>query len=534
MYLATAANKQDKTQVLLALRRETNPHFKRFALALALGFILSRALVILSFEPVHGPYYHEMVQNQFSIAEARWNGHPNSWDKKRQAAAVLESERLKRQLSIEEWDTLPRWEFTTFPAMDLPGYGYLIAVTSGLFGTQLTSRYAFALQLLAEFLGILLYCLLIWRFMSPHLACWTGWIYVIAYVFVHPVSGQPIRDLMVIPVYSLLCWVVLEGFRVSQPKGLEFLKRIGKPQILHLAKLTAALVTVALLLWVRPIGYYFIYGLALLILFFPKKIGKLRLSALVLICFGFLAFSLPLQNFNRHYYGTKDPKFLGWGLWVSLGLVQPNDFGFVYGDRDMRRWGQERLGDPHLGLGDIRLNEEAYRYALSAIRQQPSLLLRSYGEKFKRFWKEPLSWEAYWTLKTTGDLAQEVDLEKGNFLWNKLTLYLKLIARYPIDALHRAVSIYGFFFSKLGLIGICLGLLLRKESMRTLIRERWVFLVLLSPLIYHLTQFFLYVPERRHFAQGAWPLCLGVAVFVEWMIQSKRKSKTSAPHATVA
>lgn len=470
---------------------------KRTSWALLLGaFILTRWLSIETYDKIHRDYYNEMVHYQFTIAEAASKGHFFSRDPLLRKQVVKASEDQKRNIPIEEYKNFPgSGEYETFPAMDLPGYGYLIYYTSKLFGGGLTSRYAFAIQLLCEFLGISLFILSIGMLFPklPGLPLWSGLTYIIAYPFILNISAQPMRDIFSVFIYGLS----LFGVSLILSRGLQ-----KKP----LAVLISILCFCSILLWVRPSAYYFFALLSCgILLFFQMPLKKKLITALLVTLIPWMLFGQPVKQFNLKHYGTENTKFLGWGIWVALGSVKDNPWGFIYGDRDLLKWGREKLNDPSLELGSIKLNEVALDYSLEVISKHPSLYFRGAWERIKLLFTAPLSLDPTYTLAW--------------FRSSGLS-FTEYVAKHPVDTLHRLIKLYGnlFFFVSLGALFWMLRTLPRSEKV--------ALLLLVSPFVYHTLQFVFYVSERRHFTQGAWVLVFPVA-YLLWTLWQK---KTALSH----
>src|SRR6266704_656841 len=89
---------------------------------------------------------------------AAYRGHWFAHDPALSGGALSEAKRQGRHIPIEEWDRLQgSGRYVTFPAADLPGLGYLIALTSRWLDDHLTTRWAMAVQVLVEMMSVLLY-----------------------------------------------------------------------------------------------------------------------------------------------------------------------------------------------------------------------------------------------------------------------------------------------------------------------------------------------------------------------------------------
>jgi len=144
-------------------------------------------------------YYYGMVAMSFAIADGAYHGHFNAEDSRLSSEAQQLANRLERFIPLEEWPKLPAsGEYQTHAPNDIPGYGYLIAYTSKWFDRQLTSKYAFALQVITELVALLLFVWCAWELLGPTVARLTGLLYIFGYPFIWPMASQPMRDVFAV------------------------------------------------------------------------------------------------------------------------------------------------------------------------------------------------------------------------------------------------------------------------------------------------------------------------------------------------
>ena len=128
----------------------------RKLLALAVLLVAVRIATVFAYRDTL--YYYGMISHQFGIAEAAYRGHWFAHDGTLSGAALSEAKRQGRYIPLEEWGSLPAsGRYSTFPAADLPGLGYLIAFTSRWFDDHLTTRWAMGIQVLVETASVLLF-----------------------------------------------------------------------------------------------------------------------------------------------------------------------------------------------------------------------------------------------------------------------------------------------------------------------------------------------------------------------------------------
>ena len=259
-------------------------------------------------------YYYGMVAHQFAIAEAAYHGHWFAHDRTLlRGGRCSEAKRQGRHIPLEEWAALPRsGRYTTFPAADLPGLGYLIAFTSRWFDDHLTTRYAHGASRSLVEAGQPPAC-------SPAAPRWSS---ACARAFLdrarlrlrlslhladrEPADARRIRPRRVRDASSppRSCSCGREAARVWLVSAL--LLAVG-----------------SLLLWVRPHGYYFF-----LVLRAPRRARSRRRSlreraafASLLVLIPWLVFGYPLRLFNLRHYGVAETDAVGLALWEQLGIV---------------------------------------------------------------------------------------------------------------------------------------------------------------------------------------------------------------------
>lgn len=293
-------------------------------LIIAAMFIIVRLLIILAYKDTY--YYYGMVSSQFAIAEAAYKGHWFSQDEYLVKTVVSEASKAKRYIPIEDWKKYPKsGKYTTFPAQDLPGFGYIIALTSKYFDHELTSKYAFAVQIIIEMIAILIFVYCVHMVFGERVAFFSGLLYVFAYPFIWPIASQPMRDIFVMAIYSFC----IAAFFIFSRKSDTFS---------YLA--TYFLVAMSsVLLWVRPFGYYFFFVISPLIFFIRNKSTLSRLMFFfIVIILPVLIFGYQFKQFNVKHYGVADTHVLGRALWEGMGIVKDNPYGFVLDDGALVPW----------------------------------------------------------------------------------------------------------------------------------------------------------------------------------------------------
>lgn len=445
----------------------------RAVIAIAVAFLLVRALTTLMYEGVY--YYYGMVAGQFAIADAAYHGHWFAQDEMLVSSVNNRASEERVGIPIERWRSFPRSNvYTTFPAHDLPGFGYLIACTSKLFSRSLTSRYAFGLQVGVELLSLLAFLLCVSIVFGRRVAIVAGIIYVIGYPFVWPMASQPMRDIFVMGVYAFY----LLAFFI-------FLRHRGALALLAIMALL--LVSVALL-WVRPSAYYFFFLVAPLALLARNRSLASRLSFFVLtVLVASTLFGLQLRAFNMRHYGVADTDFLGRGLWAGMGQGGDSPYGFAYDDLALVPWAKQHGYD--VQFSSPRMNQVLGAYARKVIRDDPAFYARTVLARAKLVALHPLVVEPPPVLSGVG------------FNESGLSL-IQYAGRYPARTAALALGVlYGLAFLH---VGACLAvaMFLRLPDVRLEL------LLLLSPLLYTLLTQLVVASEPRYLAVGAWVLVL--------------------------
>jgi len=331
---------------------------------LAVLFAATRAGVVSYYESIGYFYYYGMVSNQYAIAEAAFNGHFNSEDFGLKKAVRTEAFERGRPTPIEEWKNYPKTgKYTTFPAQDLPGYGYIIAYTSRWFGGELTSRYAFAVQLAAEFAAMMSLAACAGAMLGGRAALRFGLFYIFLFPFIWPLAFQPMRDIFNFAVAS---FGVAAFFVYSRGKGSG-----------SFCGAAALLILSSLLLWVAPRDYYFIFLLAPAAFFAADRTLASK-AAFAALCVAVPAavFGVPYRNFNMAHYGTPDTATIGRGLWEGMGIVDENKYGFKLDDSAMLPFLKER-GYENVSYGSPEMNRLLGEHAISVIKEDPGFYLKT-------------------------------------------------------------------------------------------------------------------------------------------------------------
>jgi len=458
-------------------------------LIIAAMFIIVRLLIILAYKDTY--YYYGMVSSQFAIAEAAYHGHWFSQDKMLVTAVRKEALKNNRYIPIEDWkDYQGSGNYTTFPAQDLPGFGYLIAFTSKYFSHKLTSKYAFAVQIILELISVLIFIYCISLVLGARIAFLSGLIYVLSYPFIWPIASQPMRDIFVMAIYSFC----IAAFFIFSRKNDTF------------SYLTAYFLVAmsSVLLWVRPFGYYFFFMISPLIFFIRNKSALSRLMFFIIVIISpVLIFGYQFKQFNVKHYGVADTHFLGRTLWEGMGNVKDNPYGFVLDDGALVPW-VKNFYKKDVEYSSPEMNKVLGDYALKVIREDPVFYFRTIIVRCKAILKCPLH------LIYTTPLPQ-VTLEKSGL---SLMEYMK---QYPKD------FVYSVFNGLAGIIFFYLGLIFAFLMFISLKDIRLKLVILVSPLLYTLTAQILIHFEPRFLATGAWVLIVPFAWYIDKMLYSKKR-----------
>ncbi len=441
-------------------------------------------------------YYYGMVANQFSIAEAAFNGHEFSYEPVLSIAVRNDANSTGSYIPLEKWKDYPRsGQYKTFPAKDLPGYGYLISFTSKLFGGELTSRYAFAIQILLELVALLLFCYCVYLAFGERIAFISGMLYIIGYPFIWPIASQPMRDIFVLGVYS---FYVTAFFLFRQ-----------KNNILSYLIIVALVSMASMLLWVRPSGYYFFFLIAPTILLVRDKGLLSRMGFLSLtILLPLLIFGIQHKQFNLKHYGVKNTHFLGASMWEGMGNIKDNPYGFVYNDAALVPFVKEHYG---LDLEYLtpEMNRLLFEYSLEVIKEDPAYYLKTVLRRCKNISTRPVSivYPKGLEPKETIDLSETNLSVFGYAKKHPQAFILKVFSR---------IFAFSFFYG-----GVILTLLLFMREKP----KRLDILILISPLIYTLATQIPVRFEGRYLATGAWVLIAPLAFYIEVLIQRIKSRK---------
>jgi hypothetical protein len=453
----------------------------RYVVKFLLLFLAVRACTLVAYRET--VYYYGMVSNQFAIADAAYRGHAFSWDASLTFAALQETRRSGRFVPLEAWEHLPRsGRYTTFPAEDVPGYGYLISVTSRWLASRLTTVYAMAAQIAAEACGVLLFVVAAARVFGAVAAARAGLLYVFAYPFVWPMASQPMRDVFAIAIFST---TVLAASAVP-----------ARTPARGFALAVALIGGGSVLLWVRPSAYYFPAFVALLVMFGSgRSLGARLRFAIPAVLIPWLVFGLPFRQFNLRHYGVADTDFLGRTLWEHMGVVKGNPYGFVQDDAALVPWVQRHYGRS-VEYASPEMNRLLGDYAREVVRRDPVYFLKTRLYLVGRIAATPL------------DLMPPFRVvefrSSGMTLWEYLRSHP---GSFAYKALNR-VLLTGYFY-----LGVAAAILVWRRQPE----HRHGLLVLLSPLLYTLGTLAWTDCEARGMATAAWVLLLPIATAADRM-----------------
>lgn len=443
-------------------------------LILSILFIVARIFTSYIYKDVY--YYYGMISNQFSIAEAYYEGHDFSYEKKGMDNPSKTASDEKRFVPIEEWKNYKgTGVYETFPAQDLPGFGYLIAYTSKMFSDELTSKYAYIIQVLLELLTFLLFVFIVSKYFSLRVGFVTGLLYIFAYPFHWPTASLPMRDTFIVGVFGsyLMSFYVFDRYGIKKAWAL-----------------IAALTLIGTLcLWVRPSGYYFYLFAAPLVFFLKNKTIKEKAGFwAVTILIPYFLFSYQFKQFNLKYYGAENTDFVGRALWQGMGIVKDNPYGFVLDDAALVPWTKEQGYDYEYSSPEM--NKLLGDYAKKIIKEDPLFYLKTVYVRTKEFIKFP------------------VYLLNPNYEKTKLYTTYKgpkygFIIDHPILFI---IGLYNFIFHLWVLIAVYVVYKGRDKILQ--------YALLLSPFFYIVaTQLPLHF-EQRYVATGAWVMVMPFAVFL--------------------
>lgn len=437
-------------------------------------------------------YYYGMISNQFAIAEAAYHGHWFSEDKALSENVCRVARDGQRFVPVEKYGEYGNsGVYTTFPAQDLPGYGYLIAETSKLFSTHLTSRYAYITQVVTELLSLLLFVFCIERTFGQRTSLIAALLYILCCPFLWPIASLPMRDIFVLGIFACFfaAWYLFkERNDVAGYAGIVLL--IG---------------TASLLLWVRPSGYYYFFLVSPLGLFITNRTWVQRIAfVLIAVFLPLFIFNLQFKRFNKHYYGTENTDLVGRALWEGMGIVPDNKYGFKLDDAALVSWVKSQGYE--VKYSSPEMNRVLGQYARKVIREDPGYYARTVLVRTKQILAGPI----------------DVVLPNKTLSIKESGLSLKEFVRaHPYDFVQKILSkiyVFLFFYGSLFLLGLAFF----KER-----EKRLDLLLLTSPFFYTLaTQIPLHF-EPRYLATGAWVLVLPIAWGINRIIE-KREQKLCA------
>jgi hypothetical protein len=448
---------------------------KKRVLILAIVFVAVRIATVFAYRDTL--YYYGMVSNQFAIAEAAYHGHWFSWDSTLAFNARRAARDTGRHLPLEEWTRLERsGVYTTFPAQDLPGLGYLIAFTSHWLDTGLTTRYALIVQIALELCALLLFSWCVWATLGERVATLTVLLYVFAYPFIWPIVSHPMRDAF-LPIIFAAFLVGVFVFVRGQRRLFDVL---------------AVLLVVfgAILLWVRPTAYYFPLFVAPFVLLARGRSRLARFVFLaVLLVVPWLTFGYPYRLFNVRHYGVPNTHALGRTLWERMGIIENNPYGFVERDEVLVPWVKEHYGKD-VAYGSPEMNRLLGEYAWRVIAEDPGYFVKTVARRCLEIAKTPLDFVPPFKLVEYGTSG----LSLGEYA-----------RAYPGSFAFKV-------FNRLFLAGFFYGALILTLRMVCRHRAEWREIALLmSPFVYTLTVQILLRFEPRYMATAAWVLVLPIA-----------------------
>ncbi len=468
---------------------------RRSLLLIAALFLLVRVATIVAYRDTL--YYYGMVAGQYGMAEAAYQGRWFQHDHALSGTALREAIRQGRHIPIEEWREIPRsGRYTTYPAVDLPGYAYIIAFTSRWFDDHLTARYALAVQVAVELASLLLFAGCVSLVLGVGVARLTGLVYVFGYPFIWPIVSQPMRDVFVLGAYTTFIAATFV-----------FLRARGSRSWLVSAVLLGVGST---LLWVRPHGYYYAAVLVPLVLVARSRPFRARVGfAAMLILIPWLVFGYPLRLFNLRHYGVPQTYSVGLALWQQLGIVPGNRYGFAKSDEALVPWVKAHHGKD-LPYGSPEMNRLLGEYALRVIREDPGYYLQSLSLTLLEIAKTPL------------DLIPPFPLVE--FSSSGLGL-LEFAQRHPGSFAYKVVNrvlLTAFFY---GSLLLAIRLVWRRPG------QRLEILILLSPFLYTAMAQAGVVFTARYMAMGAWALVLPVACGLDELLARRRPRPKQAGQA---
>lgn len=442
----------------------------RRLLVVAIALVGVRVLTIVAYRDTL--YYYGLVAHQFAIADAAHAGHWFAWDEVRSGAAFDLANREKRHVPLEEWARLPSsGRYTTFPAADLPGLGYVIAETSRWAGGPLTTRYALALQVGVELAALLGFVACVGAAFGERPAFLAGLVYVFGFPFIWPVASQPMRDVFLLGFYAAFLGAVFLFARTRGPWSW-----LGPLALMALG---------SLLLWVRPHGYYFFAVVApLALLVRGRPVRERAAFAVLVVLVPWLVFGLPLRRFNLRHYGVAETHAIGRAVWEHLGIVRDNPYGFAMDDAAMAPWVKAHYGRD-VPYASPEMNRLLSEYAFSVIRKDPAFFLHALALSFGEMLKTPLDVVPPFSI---------VEYSKSGL--RPLEYARAHPGSFAYKVLNRAFLL-AFFY---GALAAAVALARRRPE------RLFELAVLLSPLAYTTLVLLATHFESRYMALGAWTL----------------------------
>lgn len=448
---------------------------RRKLVLLAAMLVLVRIATVLAYRDTL--YYYGLVAHQFAIAEAAYKGHWLAWDAVLAGDVRREANDTGRHIPLEEWASFEgSGRYSTYPAVDLPGLGYLIALSSRWFDERLTTRYAMGVQVSVELASLLLFVICVSLAFGERVAWLTGLVYVFGYPFIWPIASHPMRDVFALGVYVSF---IAAAFAFIKGRG------VGSYALASLL-----LIAGSLLAWVRPHAYYFCIVLLPLVALTPGRTRRERAGfAAMVILIPWVLFGYPLRRFNLRHYGVPDTGAIGRTLWEHMGIVEDNPYGFVLADEAMLPWIKSHYG-VEVEYGSPEMNRLLGDYAWDVIRRDPGFYLETVALHCLAMAKTPLDLVPPFRLVEYGtsglSLAEYARSYPGSFAY-------KVFNR---------VVLMTFFYG---------GLLLTFRAMSRRKSQRLELAVLMSPLAYAIVVQALTHFESRYMATAAWVLAVPIA-----------------------
>lgn len=468
---------------------------RRSLLIVGALFLLVRGATIVAYRDTL--YYYGMVAGQYGMAEGAYKGHWFAHDAALSGTVLRAATAERRHIPLEEWQRFEgSGHYTTYPALDLPGYAYIIAFTSRFVDDQLTARWALAIQVLVELSSVLTFVSCVSPAFGARTAFLSGLVYVFGYPFIWPIASQPMRD--VFGLFSQAAFVAAV---------LVFLRARGKAAWLGSAALLGA---GSILLWVRPHSYYLALALVPLVALARERSRRARAGlAAMLVLVPWLVFGYPLRLFNLRHHGVPETHSVGLALWQQLGVVGGNRYGFAKSDEALAPWVKAHYGRD-VAYGSPEMNRLLGEYALRVIREDPGYYLRCLAETVLEIGKTPLDLVPPFPLveySSSGlGLVEFARRHPGSFVY-------KLFNRALLTA---------FFY---GSLLLALRLALRRP------RERLELALLLSPFLYTAATQLGVVFTSRYMTAGAWVLVLPIAAGLEELLARRAEQPPGAGRA---